>query len=78
MQYQGHTKDRQLREQERKELKQLVGANLYALSSLENLDVTLYKQKVLPIILAQVVNSRDALAQEYLMEVIIHVNLIFC
>lgn len=73
MQYQGHTKDRLLREQERKDLKQLVGANLYALSSLENLHVDMYKNKVLPIILSQVVNSRDALAQEYLMEVIIHV-----
>ncbi|XP_075239020.1 vacuolar protein sorting-associated protein 35-like [Convolutriloba macropyga] len=73
MQYQGHTKDRQMREQERRDLKQLVGANLYALSSLENLHVDMYKNKVLPIILAQVVNSRDALAQEYLMEVIIHV-----
>ena len=66
-----------MREQERRDLKQLVGANLYALSSLENLHVDMYKNKVLPIILAQVVNSRDALAQEYLMEVIIHVSLGF-
>ena len=74
MQYQGHTKDRHLREQERKDLKQLVGANLYALSSLENLTVQIYKNKVLPIVLAQIVNSKDAIAQEYLMEVIIHVS----
>lgn len=73
MQYQGHTKDRHLREQERRDLKQLVGANLYALSSLENLTVQIYKNKVLPIVLAQIVNSKDAIAQEYLMEVIIHV-----
>uniref|UniRef100_A0A8B9YXM5 Vacuolar protein sorting-associated protein 35 n=1 Tax=Bos mutus grunniens TaxID=30521 RepID=A0A8B9YXM5_BOSMU len=60
MQHQGHSQDREKREQERQELRILVGTNLVRLSQLEGLNVEL-------------VNCRDALAQEYLMECIIQV-----
>lgn len=70
LQFQGHSRDRALREQERKELRILVGTNLVRLSQLEGIDLELYKGRILPMILEQVVQCRDVLAQEYLMEVV--------
>ena len=43
MQHQGHTRDRERREQERRELRLLVGTNLNRLSQLESIDVDRYK-----------------------------------
>ncbi|CAF4710979.1 unnamed protein product, partial [Rotaria magnacalcarata] len=43
MQYQGHTRDLQRREQERRELRILVGTNLVRLSELECVNVERYK-----------------------------------
>ncbi|CAH8863321.1 unnamed protein product [Trichobilharzia szidati] len=73
MQHQGHTRDREKREQERRELRLLVGANLNRLSQLESIDVEKYKTQVLPPILEQIIECRDVIAQEYLMDVIIQV-----
>ena len=73
LQFQGHSRDRSLREQERKELRILVGTNLVRLSQLEGIDLELYKGQILPMILEQVIQCRDVLAQEYLMEVITQV-----
>jgi len=61
------------REQERKELRLLVGTNLVRLSHLETITVDLYKTVVLPKVLEQIVNCNDEIAQEYLMECIIQV-----
>ncbi|AWP02045.1 Vacuolar protein sorting-associated protein 35 [Scophthalmus maximus] len=73
MQHQGHSRDREKREKERQELRILVGTNLVRLSQLEGVNVDKYKQTVLAGVLEQVVNCRDSLAQEYLMECIIQV-----
>ncbi|RTG82801.1 vacuolar protein sorting-associated protein 35 [Schistosoma bovis] len=73
MQHQGHTRDREKREQERRELRILVGANLNRLSQLESIDVERYKTQVLPPILEQIIECRDVIAQEYLMDVVIQV-----
>ena len=73
LQFQGHSRDRALREQERKELRILVGTNLVRLSQLDGIDQDLYKNQILPMILEQVIQCRDVLAQEYLMEVVTQV-----
>ena len=73
MQHQGHTRLKEKREQERRELRLLVGTNLVRLSQLECINVDLYSSIVLPRILEQVVNCNDEIAQEYLMECIIQV-----
>ncbi|XP_078431095.1 vacuolar protein sorting-associated protein 35B-like [Wolffia australiana] len=73
MQYQGHPRDKEKREKERNELRDLVGKNLHVLSQLESVDLGLYKETVLPRILEQVVNCKDDLAQYYLMDCIIQV-----
>ncbi|XP_064640905.1 vacuolar protein sorting-associated protein 35-like [Lineus longissimus] len=73
MQHQGHSRDREKREQERRELRILVGTNLVRLSQLEAVDIEKYKKLVLPGILEQCVSCKDAIAQEYLMECIIQV-----
>lgn len=73
MQHQGHSSERQRREQEREELKILVGTNLVRLSQLESVNLEIYQKIILPSILEQVVSCRDAIAQEYLMECIIQV-----
>ena len=73
LQHQGHSRDREKRELERRELRILVGTNLVRLSSLDGVDLDLYQRVILPSILEQVVNCRDVIAQEYLMEVVIQI-----
>ncbi|KAI9183437.1 retromer complex subunit Vps35 [Blastocladiella emersonii ATCC 22665] len=73
LQHQGSLKDRERREAERRELRILVGTNIVRLSQLEAVDLRMYKTKILPPILDQIINCRDVIAQEYLMEVIIQV-----
>ena len=73
LQHQGHSRDREKREMERRELRILVGTNLVRLSQLEGVDLAMYQTTILPSILEQVVNCKDVIAQEYLMEVIIQV-----
>lgn len=73
MQHQGHSREKEKREQERRELRILVGTNLVRLSQLECVNVELYKKLVLPGVLEQAVSCKDAIAQEYLMECIIQV-----
>lgn len=73
MQHQGHTRMKEKREQERRELRLLVGTNLVRLSQLESITVDLYSSIVLPKVLEQVISCNDEIAQEYLMECIIQV-----
>ncbi|KAJ3101719.1 Vacuolar protein sorting-associated protein 35 [Phlyctochytrium bullatum] len=73
LQFQGHSREREKREKERKELRLLVGSNLVRLSQLEGLDLEIFRGYVLPKILDEVVSCKDVIAQEYLMEVIIQV-----
>ncbi|KAI0063085.1 vacuolar protein sorting-associated protein 35 [Artomyces pyxidatus] len=73
LQHQGHSRDREKRELERKELRILVGTNLVRLSQLEGVDLDLYQNTILPAVLEQVVQCKDVIAQEYLMEVVIQV-----
>ncbi|KAI9460118.1 vacuolar protein sorting-associated protein 35 [Lactarius psammicola] len=73
LQHQGHSRDRERRELERKELRILVGTNLVRLSQLDGVDLDLYQNDILPAILEQVVQCKDIIAQEYLMEVVIQV-----
>lgn len=72
-QHLGHSREREKRETERRELRILVGTNLVRLSQLEGVSLELYQQTILPSILEQVINCKDVIAQEYLMEVIIQV-----
>ncbi|EHY54892.1 retromer complex subunit Vps35 [Exophiala dermatitidis] len=67
-QHQGHSREREQRTQERKELELLVGSNLVRLSQLVDLET--YKSTIISPLLEQVVQCRDVLAQEYLLEVI--------
>jgi vacuolar protein sorting-associated protein 35 len=48
-----------------------VGTNLVRLSQLDGVDLGLYNKTILVAILEQVINCKDVIAQEYLMEVII-------
>lgn len=71
LQHQGHSREREQRTQERKELQLLVGSNIVRLSQL--VDLSAYKDGILGPLLEQVVQCRDVLAQEYLLEVITQV-----
>ncbi|KAI6137331.1 vacuolar protein sorting-associated protein 35 [Pisolithus sp. B1] len=73
LQHQGHSRDREKREMERRDLRILVGTNLVRLSQLDGVDLDMYQRTILPAILEQVVNCKDIIAQEYLMEVVIQV-----
>ena len=72
-QHLGHSREREKREMERRELRILVGTNLVRLSQLDGVSLELYQQTILPSILEQVIHCKDAIAQEYLMDVIIQV-----
>ncbi|KAH7350159.1 vacuolar protein sorting-associated protein [Plectosphaerella cucumerina] len=71
LQHQGHSREREQRTRERKELQLLVGSNIVRLSQLVDLET--YKSGILAPLLEQVVQCRDVLAQEYLLEVITQV-----
>ncbi|KKA26306.1 hypothetical protein TD95_001775 [Thielaviopsis punctulata] len=71
LQHQGHSREREQRSRERKELQLLVGSNIVRLSQL--VDLHTYKTSILAPLLEQVVQCRDVLAQEYLLEVITQV-----
>ena len=66
LQHQGHSREREQRTKERQELQLLVGSNLVRLSQLVDLET--YKSVILQPLLEQVVQCRDVLAQEYLLE----------
>ncbi|KAF7169182.1 hypothetical protein CNMCM5623_001956 [Aspergillus felis] len=68
LQHQGPSREREKRMQERRELELLVGSNVVRLSQL--VDLERYKSGILQALLEQVVQCRDVLAQEYLLEVI--------
>ena len=80
LQHQGHSSDRDLRLQERKELKILVGSNLVRLSQVVD-DFTaedyssadFYVSRIFPAITEQIIQSRDLLAQGYLIDVLIQI-----
>lgn len=81
LQHQGHLSERETRYQERKELKILVGSNLVRLSQVMDdfkgdehyLAADFYHQKIFPVIVEQIVQSHDHLAQTYLIDVLIQI-----
>ncbi|KAL7673460.1 hypothetical protein ACOME3_008316 [Neoechinorhynchus agilis] len=73
MQHLGHSSELVRREQERKELKLLVGSNLLRLSQLDQLNVRSYEDRILPAVLQQITCCRDPIAQEYLLECVVQV-----
>lgn len=80
LQHQGHSSERELRYQERKELKILVGSNLVRLSQIiddyshEGYSPDLYyRDHVFPVITEQIIQCKDHLAQTYLIDVIIQI-----
>jgi len=46
LQFQGHSRERDRRESERKELKLLVGSNLVRLSQLEGVELPIYREVI--------------------------------
>lgn len=73
MQHQGAVRDKAKREKERNNLRQLVGSALVRLSEMNGVDLGTYTELVLPKVLEQIVNCKDGIAQEYLMECVIQV-----
>ncbi|QHS74108.1 retromer subunit VPS35 [Saccharomyces paradoxus] len=73
LQHQGPLRERETRTRERKELQILVGSQLVRLSQIIDDNFQMYKQDVLPTILEQVIQCRDLVSQEYLLDVICQV-----
>lgn len=81
LQHQGHSSERALRYQERKELKILVGSNLVRLSQViddfaaesDYSPAEYYQKKLFPIITEQIIQCKDHLAQSYLIDVLIQI-----
>jgi len=66
-------RDRTRREKEKQELRTLVTANLMRLSQLDGLTWEFYRDTALPKLLEQLVGTKDAYAQQYLLDSIIQV-----
>ncbi|KAL0205177.1 hypothetical protein P9112_000484 [Eukaryota sp. TZLM1-RC] len=60
------------RKHERLNLRVLVGHNLAVLANLEGLNHHLFGEEVLPVIFKQVINCKDPIAQQYVLESITH------
>jgi len=73
MQHQGAVRSRKRRERERKQLRILVGASLERLAGMDGVDLEMYRGTVLPKVLEQITNCKDAIAQHYLMDCTIQV-----
>lgn len=81
LQHQGHSSERELRTQERKELKILVGSNLVRLSQViddyqgdsDYSSELFYKENIFPTITEQIIQCRDLLAQSYLIDVLVQI-----
>ena len=73
MQHQKGTRDRKRREQERQELRVLVGTSLVRLSQMESVDLDVYGNYVLPKVLKLTVNCKDRIAQNYIMDCVIQI-----
>ncbi|KAL0350277.1 UNVERIFIED_CONTAM: Vacuolar protein sorting-associated protein 35A [Sesamum radiatum] len=57
MQHQGPAREKEKREKERSELRDLVGKNLHVLSQIEGVDLEMYKEIVLPRVLEQTLET---------------------
>ncbi|GCE97033.1 vacuolar protein sorting-associated protein 35 [Zygosaccharomyces mellis] len=73
LQHQGPLKEREQRTKERKELQILIGSQLVRLSQIVDDNLVIYKDNMLPVILEQVVQCRDVVSQEYLLDVVCQV-----
>ena len=71
MQHTGGVKDKTKREKERSDLRVTVGENIVRLSGLEGVNLEIYINTVLPRSLEVIVSSKDAIAQQYLMDCMI-------
>lgn len=70
MQYSGPSQERAKRTAERKELRTIVGYNVVRLAEL-NVPVKVFAEKILPPLLEQIIQCRDPIAQEYLLDVVV-------
>lgn len=73
LQHQGPLREREQRTKERKELQILIGSQLVRLSQIIEDDFTLYQKEMLPIIIEQIIQCRDVVCQEYLLDIICQV-----
>jgi len=69
----GGKSEKSKREKERVDLKVLVGENITRLSSLDGVNLEVYKATVLPKLIELIVGSKDFISQQYIIEVIIQV-----
>ena len=67
----GGSKDKTKRFKERQDLKMLIGESLMRMSSLEGVNTKIYKEFVLPKLLTLLKQSKDAMAQQYLLDCMI-------
>lgn len=67
----GGGRDRARRQKEKEDLKMLIGENLMRISSLEGVNINIYKQFVLPKMLYLLRESKDSMTQQYLLDCMI-------
>ncbi|OAF65872.1 hypothetical protein A3Q56_06415 [Intoshia linei] len=73
MNYDGHTRDRSIREQSRLDVSSLIAANICYLSQLSFINFNTFFERILPDILLQLISCQDSLAQSCILECIFEV-----
>ena len=71
LQYLSTSKDKETKEKQRSSLRVTVGENISRLSQLNGIDEKIYSGVVLPKLLETIVQCKDTMSQQYLMECII-------
>ena len=67
----GGGRDKAKRQKEKNDLKMLVGENVMRVSSLDGVNIKVYKEVVLPKMLTLIRDCKDSMAQEYLLDCMI-------
>jgi len=67
----GGAKDKSKRVKEREDLKILIGENIMRISSLDGVNVKIYKEEVLPKMIGLLKESKDPMTQQYLLDCMI-------
>lgn len=61
------------RDKERRELRLLIGFNLVRISQLDGVDRAMYQERILPVVLQIILDHREPILQQYLLEVVVQV-----
>uniref|UniRef100_A0A7S1LP92 Vacuolar protein sorting-associated protein 35 n=1 Tax=Neobodo designis TaxID=312471 RepID=A0A7S1LP92_NEODS len=73
METKSNVRDKRQRDRERSDLRLLIGFNLVRLSQLDGIDKAMYQDRILPVVLQIILDFKEPIQQQYLLEVVVQV-----